>query len=202
MTTTTNNTAGSKYSETRDLNLAVVAKLVRADIKALKIAGLVCSVRIDRFSGGQSMDVRVKVSPVQIWTDAYVASNPRDYFEGDRFTPEAKALLAQLEAVLQAYNRDDSDIQSDYFSVRFYGHAEFSSDATRADRETTIARNVTESRAAVVEAEAAVAACDERLASLVATRAELTRKAESMRVVTEIAIAEMYAAAGLFVGNA
>jgi len=199
---TANNTNGSKYTETRDLDVAAVAKLVRADIKALKIAGLVCSVRIERYSGGRSINVAVTACPVQIQTDAYVASNPHAYFEGDRYTAEAKALLETLEGVLQAYNYDRSDIQSDYFCVRFYGHATFSSEAIKADRAATIERNMVASRAVVAEAEAVVAACDERLAQLIVERAESARRVEQARIARDTTLAELCATAGLFLGNA
>jgi hypothetical protein len=138
--TNANDINGSKYLASRDLDIKAIAKLVRADIKALKLPGVECSVSIERYSGGQSINVRVKAAPVQIWTDEYIAANPHDYFEGDRRTEEAQALLAALESTLQAYNMDRSDTQSDYFHVRFYGHAEFCQDLTSADRERTAAR--------------------------------------------------------------
>jgi hypothetical protein len=95
--------AGSKYEETKDLDIAEVAKLVRKDLAALKLP-VKPSVRISRYSGGQSLDVHLKME--------------RD--------PE---LAKKIRAILNSYNFDESDSQSDYFCVRFYGHVTFNDGA-------------------------------------------------------------------------
>jgi len=45
---------------------------------------------------------------------------------------EAKAAKMTLERIHNAYNHDGSEIQTDYFDVRYYGHVEFE-DAQDAD---------------------------------------------------------------------
>lgn len=95
--------AGSKYEETKDLDIAEVAKLVRKDLAALKLP-VKPSVRISRYSGGQSLDVSVKME-----------RNPE--------------VAKKIRAILDSYNFDESDSQSDYFCVRFYGHVTFNDGA-------------------------------------------------------------------------
>jgi len=136
---------GSKYQATKNLDLAKVAKLLRADIAAAVksgalVAGLACSVKISRYSQGQSMSVTITAFPGQVWTDEFVGNADGCFFDGDRFTAEAIALLETLEGMRMAYVYDKSDISSDHFDKRFYGGVQFSTDVTIADRARTEAR--------------------------------------------------------------
>lgn len=139
---------GSKYKETKHLDVAQIAKLVRGEIKAAVKAGtfpkgLKASVRIERYSGGQSINVRIEnfgegvvaLNPARV---KWEMDNPHAYPGGapERMTVGAKRILAEIESMLQAYNFDDSDIMTDYFHVRFYGHAsvdwEYEAEARKA----------------------------------------------------------------------
>lgn len=126
---------GSKYRATKDMDIAAIAKLVRAEIKAAikdgKLpAGMKTSVRIKRYSGGQSMDVDIKsfgpghlaLNPARVKWDA---ENPYgDHHHAPQHRPAAAArAIKMIDAMLSAYNFDDSDSMTDYFHVRFYGHA-------------------------------------------------------------------------------
>lgn len=120
-------TQGSKYQATRDLDIAEIAKLVRKDLKAAQAAGelpadAALSVTIDRYSGGQSLGVVVSGMP-DTWTYNQPGLEP-DYAEyvpaHGGMTDEATAVLRKIEGLVFAYNYDGSDIQSDYFNVRFY----------------------------------------------------------------------------------
>lgn len=135
-------TTGSKYQ--RGMDTAQVAKLVRADIKAAKKAGtlpasLETSVRISRFAGGSSLSITVTAAPVQIHASDYMAHHVRtkghQHWEGERFTPQARALLAKLEAIGGEYNRTDRDSQADYHNTNFFLHVDFHGDLEREDRE-------------------------------------------------------------------
>jgi len=197
-----NKSEGNKYQTTRDLDVTAIAKLVRADIKALKIAGLKCSVTIERYSGGQSIHVRVVSADVQVWTNEFLKANPHHHFEGDRYTPEASELLARLESVLQAYNFDNSDTMTDYFHVRFYGNAEFCWKFAKANREQTIARNAAESRSTLAEETAHIVALEARLAKAVADRSAAAARFDAARVAQLATAAEIFARAGVFYGHA
>lgn len=205
---------GSKYTQTKNLRTVEIAKLIRADIKAaIKSgelpAGIKCSVTTESFSGGSSIDIRVTACPVQIWTESFLTSNPNVFFEGERVTEEAKAILKTLKAIHRQYNFDHSDIQTDYFHVRYYGGASFCWELEKADREATIARKAAETKAAAEAAAADLAVADERvraiqvrLADAERRAAELDAKIEAARIERDAVLAEMAALQGVHAGAA
>ena len=96
---------------------------------------------IKRYSGGCSLSVYVKASPYQVqnpeWL-AHKASNPHDWYncvpDGLKsFTSRAGQLLDELKEIVNAYRRDNSDSQSDYFNCNFYAHVEFDGSCLRAE---------------------------------------------------------------------
>lgn len=131
---------GVKYEATKDLDLAEIAKRVRADIKAAIVSGalpkgLKTSVRISRYSGGQSMTISVKGLPegFKVYQPGYVRAtkNFTDYgrrneswYEGNGATAAYNDMIGKLKAIGDAYNRDNSDIMVDYFDVNFYLHVD------------------------------------------------------------------------------
>jgi hypothetical protein len=154
---TTTKTTGSKYEETRNLNIAQIAKLVRADLKADSKAGRLpkgvkYSVRISNYSMGCSLTVTVKavpegfeiVNPLRAQLDrdephfAYhtlTATDPRL----PRLTDQAVKLVADLTELVNVYNRKDIDIMTDYYNVAFNESIGFDPDLERADRERALA---------------------------------------------------------------
>lgn len=137
---------GSKYDKT--LDITEIAKRVRADLKGLIKAGTIpkgkYSVTIQRFSGGCSLRVRLDqlISP-------YLMLNPeRVKFEQEnpyalpahlsQFSPAGQAVLKAVEAVVDAYNFDGSDINSDCWNLNFYGSVAFDSGFLRAQRTTIL----------------------------------------------------------------
>lgn len=124
---------GAKYN--RDLDIAEIAKALRADIKA-GIAngelpkGLETSVRIRRYSGGQSLDVTVTACPAfrcvnpewALATFEPTHPNFRSHEHRARYTAEAESLLTRLNTMREAYNHDGSDLMADHFDVNFYGN--------------------------------------------------------------------------------
>ena len=124
---------GNRHTETRDLDIAAIAKMVRADIRdSIKAGnlpkGIKVSVRISRFSMGQSLDATVTACPVQVQTSDFIkhhATNPSEYWEGPRYTRWAIAIRGHLQRIIAAYNRENVDTMSDYFDVRFYSNVRF-----------------------------------------------------------------------------
>lgn len=133
-------TYGSKYS--KGVDVAEIAKSVRADIKAAIKAGelpaIKVGVTVSRYAGGRSLRLNVTACPVDIMNPARVladAANPHAYpTVREVHTEEGRAILAHLESIVGAYNFDGSDTQSDYFHVNFYAHVGFSSELERAQR--------------------------------------------------------------------
>jgi len=135
-----NESRGAKYDATKSLDVAEIAKRMRAEIKALNLrAGFKISVTIQRFSGGRSIDIRVREVPADFryWSDA-AASYEKQFGAGcggglwrfpggpkDQHSAEYIDVESKLEAIHGAYNRDNSDSMSDYFDVRYYGSVGF-----------------------------------------------------------------------------
>lgn len=113
---------GSNYQDGRDVK--DTAKLIR---KALKAAykGLKFSVTISRYSGGQSISVEIKTLPAGFGSVLNAEEDP-EY--GVRLvSDEAIALLRSVESVVDGFNRQEIDSQSDYWNVDFFGHVNFAS---------------------------------------------------------------------------
>jgi hypothetical protein len=121
---------GSKYKDTQGLDVKELAALVRADIKeAIKSNQLPkgkYSVRIERYSGGRSINVSISDFEFPIIDrEGYLASKTGYDPRVSRYTRIATLALKAVDRILNQYNFDDSDSQTDYFHVRFYGDAKF-----------------------------------------------------------------------------
>jgi hypothetical protein len=132
-----NEKKGSKYDATQNLWGADLAKRIRQDIKDAQKrgeipAGVKVSVRTRTYAGGYSIDAEVTALPAgfRVTSDAYASwvkqfgarHNP-PLARCDQESPELRALMAKLEAIHGAYNRDNSDSMVDYFDRRYYGNA-------------------------------------------------------------------------------
>ena len=134
---------GYRYAELGDHpSPAAIAKAVRADVKQAVTEGLLpphwsYSVRSDSFAGGCSVDVEVRDCPDawrlcdglgchNIWCSA---RNDPQYAHAATphsvLTEDAEAAKMTLQRIHNAYNHDGSEIQVDYFDVRYYGHVTF-----------------------------------------------------------------------------
>lgn len=122
---------GAKFHETRNMDIAEIAKLIRKEIRE-KHKGVKCSVRIDRFAGGQAIRVTIKEAPFRCFNPLY--DNGTDSGR-DWLTPEARALVKSIEAIRAQYNFDDSDGMVDYFHVRYYGSTEIDWALKKAERD-------------------------------------------------------------------
>lgn len=100
-------TAGSKYAEVENLDITEIAKLIRKDIKN-ELPAIKASVKIERYSMGQSIDVVA-------WTDVPI------YVVGRDLNSNGQRLYDKLKEIVDAYNFNDSDSMTDYFHVNFYG---------------------------------------------------------------------------------
>ncbi|GGU45760.1 hypothetical protein [Lentzea flava] len=131
---------GSKYDEAKGLSLPEIAKLIRADLKLARKIGqkitdpaalavidpmadapaeIKISVRSQYYSGGGAIDVTIKNIPQEWgWT-----VQKDDWGNDQRIaTPAMTALYREVETIHQAYNYDNSDVQSDYFERNYAGH--------------------------------------------------------------------------------
>lgn len=115
---------GSKYNQ--NLRGAELGKVIRRDIaaaveKGALPKGLVVSVTTTH----NSVRIEVVRAPGLWVIDPAWSRGPRDRSEG-RYTPVGELIVKQLESIANAYNRDNSDVQSDYHDTHFYDHVTFS----------------------------------------------------------------------------
>jgi hypothetical protein len=127
------------------LDVAEVAKRVRAEIKAETGRSLPtllkCRVRIDRFSMGRSLYVKVTAAPFNTMNAERVRfemSHPHEYPRHSILSEQADALLARLDEIVSKYHWDYSDPASDYHNVNFFKHVDISSELQSADREERV----------------------------------------------------------------
>lgn len=106
---------GPKYQENMDIK--DIAKEVR---KAIKMDGFKFSVKIKRFSGGQSLNVGIKVVPDD-FPMVVMKESWNGYGSQWKYSPELEKLRDDIKAIINSYNYDGSDMMVDYFDVNFYG---------------------------------------------------------------------------------
>lgn len=136
---------GYLYGEARDASNADVAKMIRSDIKLACEEGLLPTRwKYSVLSDNLSVDLDVRdcedawqecdgMNCHNVWCSA---RNDPQYAHAATthkvLTEEAKAAKITLNRIHGAYNHDGSEIQSDYFDVRYYGHVSFE-DASSTD---------------------------------------------------------------------
>jgi hypothetical protein len=115
---TQNGWAGEEYEKTKNLSTSEIAQLIRKEIRE-RFPKVKASVRTSYFSGGSSIDVRLRVLPFNPIT---VDFDPKDnsYPSKQRYTEECLALLRDIKAIGDKYRYNDSDGMIDYFSTNFY----------------------------------------------------------------------------------
>jgi hypothetical protein len=124
---------GAKYRADQDV--AEIAGALRKDLRAAVQAGTLpaCtySVRISRFSMGESLSVRIRRVSFPLLARAHVLSDPRRFYEGPRYTAQARHVLALVEELVAAYRRPDSGSSTDHL----YSHVGFDGDEERQQRD-------------------------------------------------------------------
>lgn len=116
------NFRGNRYDS--KLTTVEIAKLIRADIKAAlsegKLpAGVKVSVRSSSFSGGSAIDITITEVP----EGTVIFNQDFDDHRRNSYTDQVFGWMELLRDIGLQYNRNDSDIMTDYFSVNFYLHA-------------------------------------------------------------------------------
>jgi hypothetical protein len=142
---------GDKYDP--NLDVKDIAKLVRRDLKN-KFPKCKFSVRIDRYSMGQSIDIRILETNFDLIQNPHLIfkENKDKFYQrtatDERFLFPAECLLINVNGILNDYRRDDSDVMRDYFNASFYGGAEFDYTLLESDREKCL--RLTEDDALVI----------------------------------------------------
>jgi len=121
------NWVGDKYVSGRDVK--DIAKDIRSEIKSLIAQGKIpgapvkYSVKIDRYSMGQSIDINI-----MNWDEySHVYEVDKSGFSGREYSQEAGKVKEILNSILESHLFDNSDIMTDYWNVNFYGFVNFDS---------------------------------------------------------------------------
>lgn len=137
---------GSKYDATLDVK--DIAKLMRADIQAAIARNALphgkYSVTIERFSGGRAIRMEVKELEFPVLDKDAVKNslaNP-DNRNGYPLSKIGELTKQVLQQIHNDYNYDNSQPETDYFNVNYYGHAEFSWKLLDAERKAIEAEMV------------------------------------------------------------
>jgi hypothetical protein len=108
------------------------------------------SVRISRYAGGRSLNVRISGTDFPLLSEERLAADHENRHVPGLVWQSAKAIDIQkkVEAIVAAYNFDGSEIQSDYFHVNFHSHVDFDHTEEHAQREAFAAKVKAEKSAA------------------------------------------------------
>ena len=118
------------YKYNGDVNL--IAKQIRKDLKATFGNTAKFSVRISRYSLGQSINIKIKeIDDQHCYKDKEEAErkSKKGFYEYDfsknKYVKDE--VIEQIRNIHRKYNYDESDPMIDYFNVGYYG--EFSCEA-------------------------------------------------------------------------
>lgn len=118
-----NGIVGAKYQ--RGANIKDIAKLVRTEIKKA-LPNFKYSITIERFSGGQAMNIKMVTAPNGfVFAEENENYHPGGWGQDSEVWDTSKAynkVRRTVSQIVNAYNYDDSDTQTDYFDVNFYAH--------------------------------------------------------------------------------
>ena len=108
---------GAEYKEGMDIKdiAKEVRKMLKAEMPDFKFA-----VRIDRFAGGQSLNIGIKDVPDGF---RFAQENPKEFEREYRpivWTDELRDAQEKARAIGLRFNYDGSEIQVDYFDVNYY----------------------------------------------------------------------------------
>jgi hypothetical protein len=115
---------GNKYAQTRDLPLKDVAQLIKKEILA-NHPEIKVSVSTESYSGGQSINIKVTKVPFAPYRKVELYPGQNSSYYTLRYTDQGKALIEEIKTISNQYNRDNSDLQTDYFDVHFYCTPEY-----------------------------------------------------------------------------
>jgi hypothetical protein len=125
---------GENYESSRDIK--DIAKDIRKDIKTAiksgKLPKVKVSIRISRYSMGQSLTIEIKETSFPTVTPAFVRWLSEDNFAPHRYTPIAGRVLEDITNIANAYNYNKSDSMTDYYDTNFYTHVQYDTELRAA----------------------------------------------------------------------
>lgn len=130
----TGNKVVDGYRSVTDIAKDVRADLAEAQEKGYLPKGLSFSVTGDKYSGGQSMRVKIQGGKDK---DLFSTGSEdlRPEYGSKIYTDEATEVTKRVQGIVDAYRWDASDPQVDYFNTNFYGFVDVESERGAAFRE-------------------------------------------------------------------
>lgn len=123
-------TYAPKYAATKDLPLKEVAKLIRKDLKKAIKEGVIpegTKVSVTTRRNAIDCDIREVAFEVRRFpTEDEVKYDGYHPNERVVMTEEGKRVHEEIEKIRKAYGYNGSDMMTDYFDVRYYGHTQYS----------------------------------------------------------------------------
>jgi len=130
------NIVGDRYNS--ELTTREITAILRKEIREFaKKNGAKVGVTFESFSGGSAINVSIKDFRGELYSKEYVEylkqfdNGTKDFYKylednnlrmrTPRYSKEMVIFKEKLKEMLDSYNRDDSDIMTDYFDVKFYG---------------------------------------------------------------------------------
>ncbi len=113
---------GSQYQETKQLPLKEIAKKVKKEIQQSH-PEIKVSVVTEHYS---SIKIEVTAIPKDFQPYRKEQLSQNLPYTTIRRTDAGQKLLDELEAILDAYNRKDIEIETDYCNVRYYTYVTYS----------------------------------------------------------------------------
>jgi hypothetical protein len=112
---------GSNYEKTKNMDIKEIAKLIREELD-IYFSDWKFSVKISRYSGGQSLTVYIKDMPYTPFSEEVdLAYKNNTQSRNDLYNQKYLKDYKKIQSIVDQYNMDDSDVQTDYFHSRFYG---------------------------------------------------------------------------------
>jgi|GEM_PF-6662192 len=128
---------GEKFSEVKNETTAQISKRIRQDIKEAIRAGtlppITCSVRTSHYG---AVSICIKETPFQVNNpERFKPENAnKNGFQMPFHTEKAEATLKQIQKIANQYNRDNSDVSSDYYDTNFYCSVSFEFDIKEREK--------------------------------------------------------------------
>lgn len=117
---------GENIEKADGLSLKEIAVLIRKEIRQYikdNKLPIKASVKTEHHT---AIQVKLTKVPAEYLNTEYDPKATEFGFNrNSQFTEEANRILKDIERIHQQYNYDNSDAMTDYFDVRYYGHASF-----------------------------------------------------------------------------
>ena len=118
---------GDNYRKTKGMILKEIAKLIRENLKKYTLKckklgfNIKLSVKTEYYSMGQSLHITIREANFKLKNKDFIG-NYEGLEENSIHTKRYYKLKEVIDKIVDSYNYDGSDSQTDYFDVRFYHH--------------------------------------------------------------------------------